>query len=67
MARRRERAKSGAFIGMCDCGKLARRVVGGCVACDSCLEIDRRIHGSELARGVCGYVGYNQLARGVNA
>ena len=44
-------------IGMCACGR---------VACDECLAIEARAHGSELARGVCGYVSRGILARSLN-
>jgi len=54
-------------IGMCACGRVARRWVCGGVACDACLEIEARAHGSELARGVCGYVARGILARSLNA
>lgn len=60
---RRQRAKAGFWVGTCDCGRLGRRFVGGCVACDHCIEIEGRIHGSELTRGVCGYVARGVLAR----
>ena len=43
-------------IGMCACG----------VACDECLAIEARAHGSELARGVCGYVARGILARSIH-
>ena len=54
-------------IGMCACGRRSRRWVCGGVACDECLEIEARAHGSELARGVCGYVSRGILARSLNA
>jgi len=53
-------------IGMCACGRRARRWVCGGVACDACLEIEARAHGSELARGVCGYVSRGILARSIH-
>lgn len=53
-------------IGMCACGRVARRWVCGGVACDECLAIEARAHGSELARGVCGYVSRGILARTMN-
>ena len=53
-------------IGMCACGRRARRWVCGGVACDECLAIEARAHGSELARGVCGYVSRGILARSLN-
>ena len=53
-------------VGMCACGRVARRWVCGGVACDECLEIEARAHGSELARGVCGYVSRGILARSLN-
>jgi hypothetical protein len=63
---KRDRARRGLFVGMCDCGRLGRKFVGGCVACDHCIELERRIHGSELTRGVCGYVSRGVLARRAN-
>lgn len=60
---KRARARCGMFVGTCDCGTLGRRFLGGDVVCDRCWELDKRIHGAELSRGVVGYSAYGVLAR----
>ena len=61
-AERRAKAKAGLWVGNCDCGALARRMMGGEAVCDRCAGLQHLNHAAELARGVCGYRSYGVLA-----
>jgi hypothetical protein len=61
--RRKERLALGQVYGLCDCGRRAQMIVGGDEICPRCDDIQRRMGGSESARGVVGFSGYRVLAR----
>lgn len=61
-AERRAKAKAGLWVGKCDCGSMARRILGGEAVCDRCAWLQHLDYAAELARGVCGYRSYGVLA-----
>lgn len=54
--------EAGRIIGKCACGNNAYTIKGGEPVCPRCAEIERKMFGTELSRGVCGYESRGVLA-----
>lgn len=54
--------EAGRIIGKCECGRCAYIIKGGDPVCNVCAAIERKMLGTELSRGVCGYESRGVLA-----